>query len=64
MFVHVNLLNFVRARNSLKFNEVTTLGLIFRFGVFFRKCVLPEGLATQPPQMWEIRQSLELIDVT
>ena len=39
------LLNFVRARNSLKSHGSTIFGLFFISGCVFRKCVLPEGLA-------------------
>ena len=43
--------NFVWARNPMKFNVITMFGLVFDFGVFFGKYVLPEGLATQTPKM-------------
>lgn len=39
-------------------------GLFFVFGVFFLKCVLPEGLAKEPTEMSRIPQCLDSFDRT
>ena len=57
-------LNFVRTQTSLKFNECTILGLVLVLGCVLRKCVLPEGLAKNPPQILEIPKYLDSIDCT
>ena len=55
---------FRAGRNSLKINEITIVGLIFVLGCAFRKCVVPEGLATEPQQMLKIPKCLDSIDCT
>ena len=43
---------------------IINIWCLLRFGCVFRKCVLPEGLAKELPEMMKIPKSLDLIDCT
>ena len=56
-----------KSRAVAKFIEsqyINDIWVDFCSGCIFRKCVLPEGLAKEPPEMLKILEWLDLVDFT